>query len=138
MHNVMHSAAGCDSASLGKEGKPGGHATRKRSLFALPSFALPYNSHMCSGVDPPWKRHMWLLCQRPAWDTARKSTFTHVCRGRRYVAHMCPGSHCVGQMQTYSYFTAIGREISFCVSIALVKKCDAAAADDDVDKCVTP
>ena len=67
----------------------------------------------------------------------RKSTFTHVCRGSRYVAHMCPGSHCVGQMQTYSYFTSIGCEISFCILIALLKKFDA-ADDDDVDKCVTP
>ena len=137
MHcTVNQSTTGCEAPSLGKEGKPGGHATRKRSLFA-PTHTLPYISTTYAAARiPPWKRHTCGFCADSDWrGTQRAKAQIHTCVSWDPICSTCvPSQPLCGK---YSYFTSIRSEISFCVLIELLKKYDA-AADDDGDKCVTP
>ena len=56
---------------------------------------------------------------------------SHMCRGTRYLTHMCPGSH----LFLISHLLAVRFLFLFCITSW--KKCDA-ADDDDGDKCATP
>ena len=137
MHRMLHSLgmnhfiqkcdAHSEAASLGKEGKPGGHATRKRSLFAPTAHTLPYISYICCcSVDTCG----FCAGSERRGTRPRKSKFTHVSWDPISDTHV-PWEPLV------SYFTFIGCQISFLFCIALWKKCDA-ADDDDGDKCATP
>ena len=95
-----------------RKGSPEGTRRESEAYLLPPPILCPTYNICCCSVDTV--THVAFVPAASGVGHVLAKADSHMCRGTRYVAHMCPGSHCVGLA---SYFTFIGHQISFSLLI---------------------